>query len=66
MLFKFCGIIIDSQCYILILDFDNNCVCIFDGDGKFLCYIENVKYFIGLCVDKFDKLFVVNFFDGDV
>lgn len=66
MPFKPRGITTDSQRHILISDFDNNCVRILDGDGKFLRYIENVKYPTGLCVDKFDKLFVANFLDGDV
>lgn len=37
-----------------------------DYEGKLLGYVENVNKFVGLCVDKFDNVFVVEYKIGVV
>lgn len=60
------GITRDSQSQILTADFKNHCIHILNEDGKFLLYIENVESPWGLCVDKFDDLFVTEFHSGNI
>lgn len=60
------GITSDSQSQILTADFKNHCIHILNENGKFLLYIENVKSPWGLCVDKFDDLFVTEFHSGNI
>lgn len=60
------GITRDSQSQILAADFKNHCIHILNEDGKFLLYIENVESSWGLCVDKFDKLFVTEFHSSKI
>lgn len=55
------GITSDSQSHILTADFKNHCIHILNENGKFLLYIENVNSPWGLCVNKFDDLFVTEF-----
>lgn len=60
------GIATNSQSQILISDRHNHCVHILDQDGQHLRYIENVNNPCGLCVYKFDHLFVTDFLYGIV
>lgn len=66
--FKFilCDICCDSIGYILVVDFINCVIYLFDEDGYFICYIlikvDNLFYLYGLCVDKEDRLWVVEWF----
>lgn len=67
-LFKFYGIIIDIQGYILTLDSDSYCIYIIDQVGQFLCYLRNcdLKNLNGLCVDYNYNLFVVEYNIGKI
>lgn len=60
------GITSDSQSQILTADFKNHCIHILNENGKFLLYIENVNSPWGLCVNKFDELFVTEFNSAEI
>lgn len=51
---------------LFIVDGVNYCIYILDYEGKLLGYVENVNEFVGLCVDKFDNVFVVEYKIGVV
>ncbi|XP_022290397.2 uncharacterized protein LOC111102033 [Crassostrea virginica] len=54
------GITTDSQGRILMSDYNNHCIHVLDVDGHFLQCINHcdMNYPVGLCVDKYDNLFV--------
>lgn len=60
------GITTNSQGQILTADHNNHCVHILDKDGKFLLYIDDVIDPYGLCIDRYDMLFVTDYTIGNV
>lgn len=64
--FKPFGISTNSNCQIIIADHNNMCIHILDEDGQFLLYIDDINDPYGLCVDRFDMLFVTEYSTGDV
>lgn len=49
-----------------IRDHNNHCIHILDKDGKFLLYIDDVIDPYGLCIDRYDMLFVTEYTTGNV
>lgn len=57
------GVIINSKCYIVVVDEYNDVLYVIDQNGQFLIYVDNCKLqCLGdLCVDGDDILYVIQF-----
>lgn len=57
------GVVINSKCYIVVVDEYNDVLYVIDQNGQFLIYVDNCKLqCLGdLCVDSDDILYVIQF-----